>query len=330
MFHVRLLSLGTSTLTGTFASPDAVTVPNGAHGFLKLVSSGGLPTDTSPYWARSEGFNGGSASYSIPGMPDGTYTAYAFIDMNGNAPNSAAAMPDSADYFLQTGISVTISGNQVLNLGPSGWTTAGTGFSIVGYWNTCRAYAKYTGVWEFRADGTFATWEDYAGTMPDSESRWSLSGNTLTLTDPSGNPFNLTMTWINLNAGQLSMTGVPAPGTMYRKGSEPDGYLFSNPKYPLMPLSRDISTGGTLASDGAMIFRYVAGPNAQQTVFSWSNGVEVWVYADEQTTAEPGNPRWLNSPHVVELNPGSIYSVVVRNNFLNAGDFTLGVTELSP
>lgn len=48
MFHVRLLSLGTSTLTGTFASPDAVTVPNGAHGFLKLVSSGGLPTDTSP------------------------------------------------------------------------------------------------------------------------------------------------------------------------------------------------------------------------------------------------------------------------------------------
>lgn len=131
-------ALGTSdTLSGTFASPDGVTVPDGIYGYLKLVISGGLPTDPALYWTRSNAFSGGSASYSITGIAvAGTYTSYAFIDMNANALNNATAMPDSSDSYRQTGQQIAISGNQTLNLGSSGWITA----SPEEYWT-------YVGTW---------------------------------------------------------------------------------------------------------------------------------------------------------------------------------------
>ena len=123
-FHVKRIALAASyTLLGTFASPDGVTVPDGIYGYLKLVPNGGAPTDPALYWTRSKAFSGGSAGYSITGIAPGTYTAYAFIDMNANAPDNASAMPDSSDFYLQTGQEIAISGSQVLNLGPGGWIT---------------------------------------------------------------------------------------------------------------------------------------------------------------------------------------------------------------
>jgi hypothetical protein len=124
------------TLSGTWASPSGIGVPNGVYGYLKLVAGVGLPTDQALYWTRSNAFSGGSASYSISGIAARTYTAYAFIDMNANAPNSAAAMPDSSDSYLQTGQQVNISGNQTLNLGSSGWITPGpeASWTWVGTW----------------------------------------------------------------------------------------------------------------------------------------------------------------------------------------------------
>jgi hypothetical protein len=128
-FRVKKLTF--YTLSGTFASPGGVNVSNGIHAYLKLVPIGGLPTDRSVFWTRSNPFSGGSASYSVPCIAE-TYTAYAFIDMNGNAPGDGTAMPDSSDFYLQTGQQVTISGNQTLDLGPGGWGTT----SPEWYW-TC-------------------------------------------------------------------------------------------------------------------------------------------------------------------------------------------------
>jgi hypothetical protein len=103
-------------LSGTWGIPSGSVAPNGIYGYLKLVTSGGLPTDQALYWTRSSEFPSGSASYSIVGIAAGTYTVWAFVDVNGNAPNSASALPDSGDYYLETGKQITISGDQTLNL----------------------------------------------------------------------------------------------------------------------------------------------------------------------------------------------------------------------
>ncbi len=124
------------TLSGAWASPSGIIVPDGIYGYLKLVANGAPPTDQALYWTRSSAFSGGSASYAITGITAGTYAAYAFIDMNANAPNDATAMPDSMDCYLQAGQQAIISGNQTLDLGSSGWVTPSpeASWTMVGTW----------------------------------------------------------------------------------------------------------------------------------------------------------------------------------------------------
>ena len=72
----------------------------------------------------------------------------------------------------------------------------------------------------------------------------------------------------------------------------------------------------------------MAGPNAQNTVISWTGNVQVWVYVTEQVTVDPGNPRWVSSPHPVALTPGQTYYIVVGHGPLGAPtDFSMAVTE---
>jgi hypothetical protein len=142
---VLLTRSGGCKLSGTWAIPGSITVPNGIYGYVKLVASGGLPTDQALYWTRSNESSGGSAGYSIAGIAAGSYTVWAFIDVNGNAPNNASALPDAGDYSLQTGMSITISGNQTLNLGPSGWAGPEASFSVVGTWVN-PAYNNHNGM----------------------------------------------------------------------------------------------------------------------------------------------------------------------------------------
>jgi hypothetical protein len=83
------------TLSGSLIKTGIV---DGTYAYLKLVAKGGAPTDATLYWTRSAPYSGGTALYSISGIAEGTYTGYAFIDVNGDAPNSSAAMPGSGDW----------------------------------------------------------------------------------------------------------------------------------------------------------------------------------------------------------------------------------------
>jgi hypothetical protein len=124
-------------MSGTWESPSGITVPNGVYGYVKLVADSGQPTDPAVYWTRSSAFSGGTARYAISGIAAGTYTVWAFIDMNANAPNNAASMPDAADYFLREGRQVSVSADLVLNLDSSDWATAAgpeASWTYVGTW----------------------------------------------------------------------------------------------------------------------------------------------------------------------------------------------------
>ena len=173
--------------------------------------------------------------------------------------------------------------------------------SMLGSWNWFRAYAKYTGVLEFAADGGFTGWEDYAGTIEGDGGTWSQSGDTLNIVRRAKDgeppiPMTFTLTWVNANQVQWSMPGL-STATFYRKGFEPDGYLFNNPKYPPITLVRDTPAQGNLPSDGLALYQYVAGPNAQNTSISSTGSLQVWIYENEETLASGR----MTSPRTVAL-----------------------------
>lgn len=64
---VKLKRSGGHKLSGAWASPVGITIPNGIYGYLKLVASGGTPTDQALHWTRSSEFSSGNASYSVAG-----------------------------------------------------------------------------------------------------------------------------------------------------------------------------------------------------------------------------------------------------------------------
>jgi hypothetical protein len=72
---------------------------------LKLVSEGSNPETEAIYWTSAT-FNADKAPYSIRGIKKGKYTAWLFIDANGNA-SPAFAMPDSGDYWARFDVAVT-------------------------------------------------------------------------------------------------------------------------------------------------------------------------------------------------------------------------------
>ncbi len=109
------------SLSGSVASPSqGPTVPDGTYVYLKLVASGGAATYPALYWTRAA-FAGGSAIYSITGIAAGSYTGWAFIDIDGQALDGPSAMPDASDYSTASGQSITIPATQTQNLGAGGW-----------------------------------------------------------------------------------------------------------------------------------------------------------------------------------------------------------------
>ncbi len=319
------------TLSGNVASPSGISVPDGTYAYLKLVESGGLPTDQAQYWTRSSVFSGGSASYSVIGVNTGSYTGHAFIDMNAHASNDAAAMPDPGDYALQNGKSIDISDDQTLQFDSSGWIKVDqSGFSILGFWSSFLAYAKYTGVGQFEPDGTYTSWEDHAGTILGVKGTWSLIGDVLTI-GVGGDTVIFPLEWWNEN--QVELVDDEYPGMLYRRDFEPDGKLFNNPKYSPITLDMGTQTEGSLSFDGIALYQYVAGPNAQNAVVSWQDRknsaytahLEVWVYEDEETLAYPG--RATKSPINVAMTQGQTYYVVVANQPGDSGTFSIMVSE---
>ncbi len=208
--------------------------------------------------------------------------------------------------------------------------------SILGYWNWFRAYAKYMEVMQVTPDGTWTSWEDYAGTEVGGTGTWSQSGGTVTFV-VDGVPISGTAQWVNENQVQLAIPGLPNPMVWYRRGFEPDGYVFNNPNYPPIALSKGTPTPGNLPGDGLIIYRYVAGAEAQHTVISWQDRINsadytadltLWVYENEEALAYPW--RATESPIEVALTPGQTYDIVVANQPLNSGSFSIMVEEGLP
>jgi hypothetical protein len=85
-------------------------VANGVFAYLKLVASGGSASSPTLYFTKSNPFSNGTATFSLGGIAAGTYTGYAFIDVNGNAMASAP-MPDAGDYVTSANPQIAISGN---------------------------------------------------------------------------------------------------------------------------------------------------------------------------------------------------------------------------
>jgi len=113
------------TLSGTLTQSAA----NGKITYLKLVAQGDFYTATALYRTNSTVFSGGSATYSKSGIAAGFYTAYVFIDMNGNA-NASDPLPDTGDYFTTT-IVIFTTLDITQNIAEFSWGTF-IGYSLTG------------------------------------------------------------------------------------------------------------------------------------------------------------------------------------------------------
>ncbi len=175
------------TLSGAWPSPTGATIPDGVFGYIKLTASGGSPTDAALYWSQSTAFSGGSASYSVTGIAAGSYTAWAFIDANANAPNSDASFPDPGDWVLQAPKQVTIAGELTLNFDPGEWAPVALAASPYGTWSAPsvsftlnengtfqNSYIGQDGVSYWTA-GTFSP----VNLTPDTDITFSVASNSL-------------------------------------------------------------------------------------------------------------------------------------------------------
>ena len=268
------------------------------------------------------------------GTPNAVYVWYLNGVFQANGPSCTFGSNLNTGYYRLDVTAFTADGMRAgsatanFQVGPSSP-------SLVGSWNFFRAWAKYTGPMEFDASGNFTNWEDYAETMENTSGTWSLSGDTLTLVFSHGGPggtLSISLTWVNANQVQFTMPGSSAPVPLYRKGTEPDGYLFGNPRYPPIALVRDSPAQGSLPSDGLALYQYVAGQNAQDARIFWTNA-QIWFYVDEQTTIEPDHQRWSggntsgNNQNAVALVPGHTYYIVVSGRTGLSADYSIMVTE---
>jgi hypothetical protein len=261
-------------LSGTWASPSGVTVPNGVYGYLKLVASGGLPTAQALYWTRSSGFSGGSSSYSIAGIAAGTYTVYAFIDMNANAANDSTSMPDAADYFLQSGKQVNISGNQILNFDSSGWMTPSSQDAwVIGFWGSS-TYAPYTALIEINANGNVYIYDNYDGTGLLMSGTWTSSPEGVLVT---GFGEQNLVTPVSDNEIIFGSHG-PA----YRKGSALVHSVFTLAEQVLSP---GIMTEGTAAHYDMRLYSFTASSAGNYNVSWLSPGIGIAAYRSDQVTS---------------------------------------------
>ncbi len=107
-----------STLSGTLTKSG---VPDGTRAYLKLVARGQSSTAPALYFTSSAPFALGKATYSVSGVKDGSYTGWAFIDMNGNAAGDATSMPDTGDYATAHGGEITVQGDTVADIPEVAW-----------------------------------------------------------------------------------------------------------------------------------------------------------------------------------------------------------------
>jgi hypothetical protein len=114
----------TYSLSGTLTRNDA---SNGRFGYVKLVALGGAGDAPALYWAKSSPFFSHTATYALTNIAEGSYTGWAFIDMDGDATGDSTSMPDKDnDVATDGGGDFTIDRDQVVNLIDTDWIFTGS------------------------------------------------------------------------------------------------------------------------------------------------------------------------------------------------------------
>ncbi len=90
----------------------------GTNAYLKLVVQGGAYDAAAIYETETE-FSGNTAAYAATGIATGNYTAWIFVDLDGNA-NSSNPLPDSGDKYYTIDLA-PFSGNTTVFV--SAWAT---------------------------------------------------------------------------------------------------------------------------------------------------------------------------------------------------------------
>ena len=105
-------------LSGTLTKSG---IADGTFAYSKLVAQGGAPTEAALYWVRSSAFSSGTATYNIGDIPQGTYTQYTFIDVDGNAVGDGTSLPSTGDW-VAGGNDVTMDTDKTVDVVEVEWT----------------------------------------------------------------------------------------------------------------------------------------------------------------------------------------------------------------
>jgi hypothetical protein len=111
------VGLGFAEDAGTVSGTFTAAVDDGVVGYLKLIEQNGNCQDPDPGpYATMATFAEGKAAYSLDGVPNGAYTACAFIDVHTSEGGVSA---DSGD--LATMQPVTVDGDTVVDFAEEAW-----------------------------------------------------------------------------------------------------------------------------------------------------------------------------------------------------------------
>jgi hypothetical protein len=183
---------------------------------------------------------------------------------------------------------------------------------IVGFWGQ-HTYAPYSLMTEIRANGMYYQYDNYDGTGLLGSDTWSLEGDALTL----GGVGEITITKVSDNEYILPD---PMNETIYRKGHEPGGNVFSQAATPLLENSQADGTFG-LRRDMKLYSFTASSAGDYDITWSMDSGIAVAAYLSDHVT-----PLFLpaeETTHLVSLGAAQEICIVVESAYDAPYDFNI-------
>ena len=209
-----------------------------------------------------------------------------------------------------------------------GNNSGGTVEWIVGTWVRTNAYAPHSDVHDLQSTGNYTFYNEYAQTTPITGSTWSSDGIELVLNLMGIFPVTYQVAKISDNQLELDLSG--EVGYFYRKGTEPNGSIFSSGS---TTLSLDTPENGTINPGDMKLYSIVLDENVYVLSWNYSGGyIDLTVYHQDQSTifidyddSEPIE-ELLSSPVRFETATTETVYIVVEGGAVNeSGDFSLTI-----
>jgi hypothetical protein len=185
---------------------------------------------------------------------------------------------------------------------------------IIGFWGP-QFYAPDSGVSEFRADGTYHVYSDYAATMSNMSGTWSFDGNVLTLD-------GTTQYTITKVSNDVLTIGAPMNVTWYRKGSSSAVSIFST---RVTVLTAGVWTQDSVAEKGMKPYSFTS-TTAGNYVVSWQDfnddplltgKVRTSAYRSDKTTVVFFDDNSSNpSPQTVSLGASETIYILIEGAYV--------------